>query len=145
MQDEPYKVGYGKPPREHQFKPKQSGNPGGRKKGSRGLKTDLLDELEAKETIKIGDNLVTDTRQRQAVRTLAIRAAKGDLKAQQQFFPLILQLIGPEDRNTKKDQLSSSDQALLDEVLQSYVDRDTTSACAIDDTMLRSDDGVAGD
>ena len=26
----PYKVGYGKPPREHQFKPGQSGNPAGR-------------------------------------------------------------------------------------------------------------------
>jgi len=30
---EPYKVGHGRPPREHQFKPGQSGNPGGRKKG----------------------------------------------------------------------------------------------------------------
>jgi len=30
---EPYKVGHGRPPKEYQFKPGQSGNPGGRKKG----------------------------------------------------------------------------------------------------------------
>jgi hypothetical protein len=30
---EPYKVGPGRPPREHQWKPGQSGNPGGRPKG----------------------------------------------------------------------------------------------------------------
>jgi len=33
-QEEPYRVGYGKPPKEHQWKPGQSGNPGGRKPGS---------------------------------------------------------------------------------------------------------------
>lgn len=38
-------VGYGKPPRHSQFKPGQSGNPRGRKKGSRGLRTDLHAEL----------------------------------------------------------------------------------------------------
>lgn len=30
-----YKTGYGKPPKEHQFRPNQSGNPKGRPKGSR--------------------------------------------------------------------------------------------------------------
>lgn len=34
-----YEIGYGKPPRHTQFKPGQSGNPKGRRKGQRGLKT----------------------------------------------------------------------------------------------------------
>lgn len=39
-----YAVGRGKPPRSSQFKPGQSGNPGGRKKGSRNLRT-ILDAV----------------------------------------------------------------------------------------------------
>ena len=34
-----YEIGRSKPPRSSQFKPGQSGNPGGRKKGSRNFKT----------------------------------------------------------------------------------------------------------
>ena len=41
------KVGYGKPPREHQFKPGQSGNPRGRPKGARGFKADVEEALSA--------------------------------------------------------------------------------------------------
>lgn len=33
LEDDDEDVGYGKPPRRHQFKPGQSGNPKGRKKG----------------------------------------------------------------------------------------------------------------
>lgn len=37
-------VGYGRPPREHQFKPGQSGNKGGRRKGSKNEAT-IINEL----------------------------------------------------------------------------------------------------
>lgn len=42
-----YQVGYGKPPKHSRWKKGQSGNPRGRPKGTRGLKTDLHDELVA--------------------------------------------------------------------------------------------------
>jgi uncharacterized protein DUF5681 len=38
-------IGYKRPPKEHQFRPGQSGNPGGRPKGARSFKSDLRDEL----------------------------------------------------------------------------------------------------
>ena len=45
--EEPYEVGYGKPPKEHRFKKGVSGNEGGKKKGTKSLKTDLEEELKS--------------------------------------------------------------------------------------------------
>ena len=52
-----YKVGPGRPPREHQFKKNQSGNPGGKKKGTLNVKTLLLQELTAEATTKKGEKI----------------------------------------------------------------------------------------
>ncbi len=41
-----YVVGYGKPPKEHQFKPKQSGNLSGKRKGTKNFRTRLREALE---------------------------------------------------------------------------------------------------
>jgi len=54
MSDE-YEVGFGKPPKDTQFKPGQSGNTAGRPKGSKNLKADLLEELS--EMMKISEPL----------------------------------------------------------------------------------------
>jgi len=112
-----YEVGYRKPPKHSQFQPGKSGNPNGRSKGSRGLKTDLAAELDAKHTIQINKQPVTASRQRLMVRTLAIRAASGDLKATQLLMPMILQVLGIEDRGTAKETLSLADQMLLEQLL----------------------------
>ena len=42
-----YEVGYGKPPEHTRFQPGRSGNPRGRPKGTKNLKTDLVEELGA--------------------------------------------------------------------------------------------------
>ena len=46
-----YEVGYGKPPVATRWQPGQSGNPKGREKGARGLKTDLAAALNRRQTI----------------------------------------------------------------------------------------------
>ena len=115
--DDGYAVGYGKPPREHRFKPGQSGNSKGRRKGSRGLKTDLQAELDGTIAITINGQRVHGTRQRLFVKALATRAAFGDLKAASILAPLILQVLGIEDRGADRQTLSVSDQAILDDLL----------------------------
>lgn len=119
-----YDIGYGKPPKEHRFKPGQSGNPKGRKKGSRGLKTDLQAELDGTIAISINGERVKGTRQRLFVKALATRAAFGDLKAASILAPLILQVLGTEDRGGGKQKLSASDQAILDALLAGDASKD---------------------
>lgn len=112
-----YEVGYGKPPKEHQFVPGQSGNLAGRKKGSRGLKTDLHAELSSVLTISINKQPVSGTKQRLMLKSLATRAAAGDVRASALLLPLIMQIFGIEDRGTDRRVLSRQDQALLDDLL----------------------------
>lgn len=109
--------GYGKPPRHSQFKPGQSGNPRGRPRGARGVKTDLSAELNATWVTSINGKVIKGTKQRLMFRTLTARAATGDLKAAAIILPLILQVLGIEDRGGEGRKLSSQDQALLDELL----------------------------
>jgi hypothetical protein len=118
-QDDEGEVGYCKPPRHSQFKPGKSGNPRGRPKGSRGVKTDLAAELNAVWTTTINGREIKGTKQRLMFRTLTARAATGDVKAAAILLPLILQVLGIEDRGGDRQQLSPRDQALLDELLDS--------------------------
>lgn len=93
-----YEVGYGKPPKETRFKPGQSGNPRGRRKGAKN-KTPALNEerlktiilKEAYRTIKVndGDKPVTVPMAQAIVRTLAINAARGNARAQRLFTDLL--------------------------------------------------------
>ena len=110
-------VGYGKPPRHSQFKPGQSGNPRGRPKGTRGVKTDLAAELSSVWTTSINGRAIKGTKQRLMFRTLTARAATGDVKAAAILLPLILQVLGIEDRGGERQRLSPQDQALLDQLL----------------------------
>ena len=112
-----YEVGYGKPPKDHQFQPGQSGNPGGRKPGSRGLKTDLNAELSSTLTITINKQPISGTKQRLMLKSLATRAAAGDVRASALLLPLILQIFGIEDRGAERRSLSAQDQAILEDML----------------------------
>ncbi len=128
MSDNDDRVGYGRPPKKHQWTKGMSGNPKGRKNGAKGLKTDLIAALDAVHTIKINGKEVTARRQKQAMETLALRAASGDLKAQQLLFPLIVDILGVDDRGGTKNSLSAGDRALLDEVLGAGEDREEGQA-----------------
>jgi hypothetical protein len=116
-EDREYKVGFGRPPLHSRFPPGQSGNPRGRKKGSRGLKTDLHSELASTLTIQINGKPFTGTKQQLILKALATRAAAGEVKAAALLLPLILQVFGIEDRGSEKGRLSLQDQALLDQLL----------------------------
>lgn len=114
---EDYEVGYGRPPRETRFRKGQSGNPKGRRQGSRGLRTDLHEELNTKLTLSIAGKQVKETTQRLMLRTLATRAASGNVQATRLLVDLTMQIFGSGDRGSDAQRLSAVDQELLDRYL----------------------------
>jgi hypothetical protein len=121
-------VGYGKPPKHSRWKPGQSGNPRGPKKGSRGLKKDLHKALEAKHSIKVGGKVMRGTTQEMALYTLAARAAAGDIRATKQLVELTLQIFGADDRGGQRISLPKQDQELLNRLLDDVGPEDPESS-----------------
>ena len=132
-----YEVGYGRPPKHSRWGPGVSGNPKGRKKGSRGLKTDLDAELRETLTIQVNGNKVKGTTQRLMLRTLATRAASGDVRASRILIDLILQVFGSGDRGGKGERLSAVDQTLLEELMEYEESED--QAAPFDEEAAASD------
>lgn len=84
----PYEVGYGKPPVATRFKPGQSGNPKGRKKGSLAIGTLLKMKLEEKVAVIEGGKERKLSRQELIVHKVLNGVMKGDPKAMQAFFTM---------------------------------------------------------
>lgn len=76
-----YEVGYGKPPKAHRFKPGQSGNPGGRKKGGKNMRTILQEALESRITIREGDKFRTMSAREALIQYTIAQALKQNPKA----------------------------------------------------------------
>jgi Family of unknown function (DUF5681) len=76
-----HEVGYGRPPKQSQFKKGRSGNPKGRPKGTRNIATEVSRALAEKVVINVGGRRKTITKREVAAIHLANKAASGDLKA----------------------------------------------------------------
>jgi len=109
-------VGYKSPPDYTKWEKGQSGNPSGRKKGQRNLKTDLLDELGEVIQVSEGGKPRKLTKQRALVKALMARAIKGDARAASLMLSLMTRLLDPQVEEAT-DVLAEADQALLDAYL----------------------------
>lgn len=108
-----YEIGYGKPPKQHQFKPGQSGNPKGRPKGTKNLKTDLFEELAEKLTVTEGGRTLKLSKQRVMLKALMAKAAKGDVRAANTVIDLVRSYAVPET-SSGEEELSLEDEAILE-------------------------------
>ena len=89
-------VGYGKPPKRTQFKKGQSGNPKGRPKHTRNLKTDLTKILGQKISVREGDRTSRVSKQEAMLLSLMAKALKGDTRAIGVLVNLVRDIFGLE-------------------------------------------------
>jgi hypothetical protein len=111
-----YEIGRGKPPRSSRFKPGQSGNPGGRKKGSLNLSTVLRAVLES-------DIDVTESGRRRTVAVLEaiiLRQVQDALRGQPRAIDSLLDRYerhsGGDDEQVEEN--AEEDQLLLERALE---------------------------
>jgi Family of unknown function (DUF5681) len=81
-----YDIGYGKPPAKDQFKPGQSGNPAGRRKGQPTPNEIFMKEAARLVKIKKGDTVETITKFEAIVRRMLQLAMEGDIAAARLVF-----------------------------------------------------------
>lgn len=116
---QPYKVGYGKPPKQHQFKKGVSGNPKGRKKKDTTIRSIMKKIIAETVTAKTPDGEKSMVALEFVLRSMLSRAAKGDNRATDKFIDLTLAAFGIGEPDDIKRDLSSEDRELLLTALQS--------------------------
>ena len=83
-----YQVGFGKPPKHSQFKPGQSGNPGGRPKAKKSVHQIMQEFCEELVTVNENGQKKTMTKIQVAMASLFSKASKGDVHAIKLFLTL---------------------------------------------------------
>ncbi len=90
-------IGYGKPPARSKFRKGQSGNPTGRRSGTKNLKTDLSEELQESVTVREGERTTRISKQRAIVKTLVNKTLKGDAAAARTLLGTMNKLFDQQD------------------------------------------------
>jgi hypothetical protein len=108
-----YEIGHGKPPRANAFKKGKSGNPKGRPKGHRNLKTDLLEVLSDRITVVEQGSKRRLTKQQALLKRTMNDALQGDAKARALILNLASNLERSGDLVPATQPTNEQDSAIL--------------------------------
>ena len=111
------KPGYKRPPKATQFKQGRSGNPKGRPKGARSLKTDLTKLMEKRLRIREDGEQRHVSGQELVLLKLFEQAAKGDIKATTQIIGMVMKLDASEPPEKESEVVTESDRAIVADFL----------------------------
>jgi hypothetical protein len=122
---EEYKVGPGRPPKEYQFKPGQSGNPKGAKRKPRlspDIKLLLEQALSEKVTLKQGEKQLILTMAAAGIKQLVAQYARGDRHARRDVIALA-DKFGVDLMAGHRQDIEEALPSNLQEILHTYVAR----------------------
>ncbi len=106
-----YEVGYGKPPKHSQFRPGQSGNPKGKRKGAKNFDTILHEILHRKLSVRDRGSI----RQVTLIEAMLLKFAEGALRGDPKAAAFLLGRYAPPAAEEGGDgNLSREDQEILD-------------------------------
>ena len=121
-----YKVGPGRPPKEHQFKPGQSGNPKGAKRKPKPMAPDLKAALERAlhEPIKLkqGEREQTMTMAEAGIKQLVAQFVKGNHQARRDLI-VLAEKVGIDLMAGQQQAVQEAVAANHEAILNAYVDR----------------------
>ena len=119
-----YAVGYGRPPLANRFKLGQSGNPKGREKQSRNMRTIMQQVLNEDMQIREGGRLRRMPTFEALVRTTLSRALKGDPKATASLLVLVRHCGYGTDHDEPAAELLSDLNLMA--IIHDYIDREAS-------------------
>jgi Family of unknown function (DUF5681) len=122
------KVGYGRPPRHSRFKKGQSGNPKGRLKSTKNLKTDLNEELQEMIVVREGTRTIKISKQRAIVKTMIAKTLKGDGRAATTLTNMMLRVLDLANQTAVSEEPLDSDERALLAALEENVRRKGAAA-----------------
>jgi hypothetical protein len=122
-----YKIGFKRPPKASQFKKGQSGNPRGRPKGARNLKTDLAEELGERIGITVQGTRRRLTQQQALLKSLVTSAIKGNPRSAALVLNMIYRLFESEQNAQQLPDLSPQDEKMLEAFVKEEKAKSTKS------------------
>lgn len=110
-----YEVGYKKPPKHTRWQPGQCGNPGGRGRGAKGLKTLVDQEIHSPVTITENGVKKTISKLEATLKRLSQKAINGEDRAINKLLDLAARAEDDDGAEAERSSSSPNRQAILDD------------------------------